>query len=180
MEIEQAAEDFRSATDELRRSVTLEAIARACGLPVDRVFRAMLVEASDANLPPPPSWREDLASLARERAAELVELADELEASAWAPATEQELEEIGSMILTRFEGIERPGEGGAAAENAGTGIDEPPALVEERQEDFEKRWDEIEKRRAERRKRRDERRRQQEEEISRLNQQFLRGIETVP
>jgi hypothetical protein len=180
MEIEQAADDFRSATDELRRSVTLEAIARACGLPVDRLFRAMLVEASDANLPPPPSWREDLASLARERAAELEELADELEASAWAPASEEELEEIGSLILNRFEGIGRPGEEGAAPESVGTGIDEPPALVEERQEDFEKRWEEIERRRAERRKRREDRKRQQEEEITRLNQQFLRGIEKFP
>jgi hypothetical protein len=156
MDLERAAEDFKRASDELRRPVTLEEIARECGVPVEDLRRAMLVEDSDAYRPPPPSWKEDLAYLARERAAELVELADELEASAWAPATKQELDEIGSIILNRFEGIRDPGDDTAVEEEGRAETDEPPAAIEERQEAFERKWAEIATRRADRKARREE------------------------
>jgi hypothetical protein len=174
MDFQKVAEDFKSASDELRRPVTLEEIARECGLSVDSLCRAMLFASSEAYLPPPMSWREDLAFLARARAAELVELADELEATAWAPATEEELEEIGSIILNRFESIKEPGGDGTLGMGEGTTPpDEPPTLIEERQEDFEKRWAEIEERRADRKK-------QREEESAKLNQLFLQGIKKAP
>ncbi len=169
MHVGKAAEDFKAASDELRRPVTLEDIARECGVTVEDLRHAMLVESSDAYVPPPRSWKGDLAYLARRRAAKLEELADELEASAWAPATKEELEEIGSMILTRFEKMEEPTSRPVATDVAREGPQEPPMAAEERQADFERRRIEIERRRADRRKR-------SEEETARLNEQFLRGL----
>ena len=155
MRLERLAEDFKGASDELRRPVTLQEIADECGVPVGELNRAMLAEGSEAYLPPPRFWKGDLAFLARQRAGELVELADELEASAFAPPSEDEVEEIGSMIAARFDQILQP--------------KEELAHIEKRREDFEARREEIEKRRA-------ARKRQQSENLDELNQMFLNGI----
>jgi hypothetical protein len=163
MDFEKAAGDFKAASDELRRPVTYQQMADECGVSVESMQRAMLWEGSDAYLPPPRFWKGDLAYLARQRAADLVELADELEASAWAPATEKELEELGSMILNKFDQIVQP-EGGS-----GDGLSDGPAEIERRRADFEERRAEIEKRRAERKE-------QRAEELSELDAMFKRGI----
>ena len=154
MDLEKAAEDFKTTSDELRRPVTLLEMANECGISVQSIERARLEEGSGAYLPPPRFWKGELAYLARERAAELVELADELEASAWAPATEEELEEIGSMILTEFDKITQPADGSADVEKRRVGIEERRADIEER--------------RADRKKRR-------AEELAELNAMFHRG-----
>jgi hypothetical protein len=152
MDFEKAAEDFKTASDELGRPLTHQEIANECRVSVESIQSAMLDEGSDGYQPPPQFWRGDLAYLARERAAELVELADELEASAWAPATEEELEEIGSMILTQFDQITQAADGLA---------------------DSEKRLADKEKRRADREKRR-------AEELAELNEMFRRGLGKAP
>ena len=97
--------------------------------------------------------------MARERAAELVELADELEASAWAPATEEELEEIGSMILTQLQQKTRPADELEASATADR---------EERRADWEKRKADREKRKADREKRK-------AEELAELDAMFHKG-----
>jgi hypothetical protein len=169
MDLEKAAEDFKTASDELRRPVTYLEMANECGISVESLQRAMLEESSQAYVPPPRFWKGDLAFLARQRAAELVELADELEASAWAPATEEELEEIGSMILTQFDQLIKPAEGSVHLRERRGDIEEQRPGFEERRADFENRRADIEKRREERKKRR-------AEELDELNQMFQRGI----
>lgn len=138
MGLEEAKNDLKIAADELLRSITLEQIAGECGVSVDALRRAMLEEGSEAYLPPPRFWRGDLAYLARERAAELVALANELEAVAWAPAEDEELEEIGSQILARFDRLIDSGE--------------EPADPEGGLADVEARWAEMGKKAAETKK----------------------------
>jgi hypothetical protein len=169
MYFEKAAEDFKTASDELRRPVTFQEMANECGVSVESLQRSMLAETSQAYLPPPRFWKGDLAHLARQRAAELVELADELEASAWAPVTEEELEEIGSMILTQFDQLIMPAERSA-------GMDDRPADVERRQAGFEERRADFEERRADIEQRRAERKKRRAEELDELNEMFRRGI----
>ncbi len=172
MDLEKATEDFKTASDELRRPVTLLEIANHCGISVESIQRAMLWEGSDAYLPPPRFWKGDLAYLARERAAELVELADELEASAWAPATEVELEEIGSMILTQIDQMIRPADGWADKKEPLADIEKrlvDMILPAEGSADTKERLADIEKRQADRKK-------QREEELDELNAMFRRGI----
>jgi hypothetical protein len=152
---EKVLEDFKAAADEVRRPVTLEEIATQCGVSLEHLHRSMLAEDSQAHLPPPRFWKGDLAYLARERAEQLVELADELEASVWGPVTDEELEEIGSMILDRFDKIIIP--------------DQEVEDLEKRRADFEARREEIEERRTERKK-------QRTESISELNEIFRRSI----
>lgn len=163
MDFEQIARDFTASVDELRRSITVHEIAKECGVTLESIQNAMLEEDSKAYVPPPRFWQGDLACLARERAEELVELADELEACAWAPATEEELEEIGSMILSKFDEILQPGAELAEVGNRREAIEDRLAEIEARRE-------EVEARRAERAKLRDE-------ELDELNAMFLRGIQ---
>ncbi len=134
MGLEEAKNDLKIAADELQKHISMEHIAGECGVTVDVLRRAMLDEGSEAYLPPPRFWRGDLAYLARERAAELVALANELEAIAWAPAEEEELEEIGSQILARFDRLIDPSE--------------EPGEPERGLEDVEARWAEIGKKAA--------------------------------
>jgi hypothetical protein len=138
MGLDEAKNDLKIAADELLRPITLDEIAGECGVSVDSFRRSMLDEGSEAYVPPPRFWRGDLAYLARERAAELVALANELEAIAWAPAEEEELEEIGSQILARFDQLIEP-------ENEA--VDSESGL-----EDVEARWAEIGKKKAKGRK----------------------------
>ena len=135
-----ASEDFKTAADELGRPITHQEMADECAVSVWSIRQAMLEEGSEGYLSPPRFWKGDLAYLARERAAELMELADELEASAGAPATEEELEEIGSMILSQLQEKTRP----ADELEAGATVDR-----EERRADREERRADREKRRAE-------------------------------
>jgi len=161
MKFERIAEDFRTAADEVRRPITMLDIAKECGVSLESLQNAMLDESSSAYEPPPRFWHGDLACLARERADELVELADELEAKAWAPASEEELEEIGSMILSKFDEI--------LATSDNSDVEARREKIEDRLADIERRREEVEARRAERARRR-------EEEIAKLNEAFLRGI----
>ena len=147
MDFKRAAEDFKTAAEELGRGVTHEEIAKESAVSVQSIQRAMLEEDSESYRYPPRFWKGDLAYLARERAAELVELADELEASAWAPATEEELEELGSMIFSELQVRTQPEDGLDIISLA-----------------------EMEKRRADREKRR-------EEELAELNELFRKGLE---
>lgn len=161
MDIKKAAEDIKTAADVLGKTVSRQEMAIECGISLDHLQRAFLDENSSAYRPPPRFWKGDLAHLARERAAELVELADILEASAWAPATEEELEEIGNSILTQFEKVVRPVEGASDAQ------------IE---------WDKVEKRRKERERRmaeRAEKDKEYTEELEELNEMFRRGIKSV-
>jgi hypothetical protein len=161
MDIKRATEDIKTAADVLGKTISRQEMASECGVSLDDLQRAFLVEGSDAYRPPPQFWKGDLACLARERAAELVELADILEADAWAPATEEELEEIGNSILTQFEIIAQPVEGA------------PDVQVE---------WDRVEKRRKEKERRmaeRAERDEERAEELEELNEMFRRGIKRM-
>ena len=158
MDIKNAAEDIKFAADVLGKTISRQEMANECGVSLDDLHRAFLVEGTSAYRPPPPFWKGDFAHLARERAAELAELADILEASAWAPATEEELEEIGNIILNQFEEIARPVGGGSDAQ------------IE---------WEEVEKRRRERERRmaeRADREKERAEELEELNEMFRRGI----
>jgi len=161
MDIKQAAEDIKVAADVLGKAISREAMAAECGVTLEDFQWAFLDESSDAYRPPPPFWKGDLAYLARRRAAELVELADLLESSAWAPATEEELEEIGNAILTQFDKIAKPVEGA------------PDVQIE---------WDEVEERRKEREGRMLEmakRDKERAEALEELNKMFRRGIKRM-
>jgi hypothetical protein len=74
--------DFRTATDVLSPCVTQEAIAKAANVHADSIRRARYPKDSPHHRSPPRSWPHLLARLARERAAELNEVADQLEAEA--------------------------------------------------------------------------------------------------
>ncbi len=70
---------IRDAIDELGRRVTHEEIAAALGVSVASVRQYRLATDAKAHRSPPRTWKQVLAALARERANELVTLADELE-----------------------------------------------------------------------------------------------------
>lgn len=69
--------DFKEATDQLTRCPTLADVAEACGVAPNTVRRARMT--GEGSRPAPDNWRPALAKLARSRAAELEELAEELE-----------------------------------------------------------------------------------------------------
>ena len=72
--------DFREATDTATETcITLADIADAAGVPHQSLRRARLDPGTDSYRSPPVGWESAIAKLARERAAELVELAEELE-----------------------------------------------------------------------------------------------------
>jgi hypothetical protein len=71
--------NFKTATDRLSAAkITADDIADACGVVRNTIARARLNPSSPAYRSPPENWQEVLARLARERAEELVALADEL------------------------------------------------------------------------------------------------------
>lgn len=72
--------DFRDATDRITSlCVTLDDVAEAVGRAGITVRQARLSPDASGYRNPPPGWPEALARLARERAAALVTLADELD-----------------------------------------------------------------------------------------------------
>lgn len=74
--------DYRAATDRIAAlNITHETIAQAQATALNMVARARMDPTSADYRKPPPDWRAVLARLARERAAALIELADELEAN---------------------------------------------------------------------------------------------------
>ena len=76
--------DFKEATDRaIETCVTLADIGVATGVSHQTVRRARLDPGKSAGSfrPPPDGWESAIAKLARERAAELVKLARELEGS---------------------------------------------------------------------------------------------------
>ena len=70
--------DFREAIDRLGERVTHEQAARALGVSVASVRQYRLPPEANAHRSAPPGWAEALARLARERARELSQLADDL------------------------------------------------------------------------------------------------------
>ena len=71
--------DFIQASDALTDCRTHDHIAVAAGVSVQTVRQARLAPDHPNNRPPPPGWQKAIAKLARERAGDLVKLADELE-----------------------------------------------------------------------------------------------------
>ena len=72
--------DFRDASDRATGAcITLADIAEAAGTAPQTLRRARMDPTSTGYRPPPSGWESVLAKLARERAAELVKLAEELE-----------------------------------------------------------------------------------------------------
>lgn len=71
--------DFAEATDRLIACHSLKDVAEAAGANYQTVRQARLAPDHPNNRPPPDGWPAAIAKLARERAAELVELAEELE-----------------------------------------------------------------------------------------------------
>ena len=71
--------DFRAATDQLFARVTAADLAETIGVTQNSVARARVDSGSTAHRSPPPGWAGGVARLARERAAELLRLAEALE-----------------------------------------------------------------------------------------------------
>ena len=75
--------NFRSATDVLGYCISHNEMAKAMGVVRNSVARARLSPRSRNVRTPPAAWEKAIAKLARERAGELVKLAEELEGGAW-------------------------------------------------------------------------------------------------
>jgi hypothetical protein len=71
--------DFRTALDLLSPCVSEAAIAAAAGVSAASVQQARLPEGSADHHAPPDDWERILARLARERARDLLAVADELD-----------------------------------------------------------------------------------------------------
>lgn len=72
--------DFSEATDRATRTcITLADVAAAAGVSHHQVRRARLDPGTSSYRSPPDGWEQAIAGLARARATELVELAEELE-----------------------------------------------------------------------------------------------------
>jgi hypothetical protein len=71
--------DFTAATDRLTACPSHNDVAREAGVSVQTIRQARLAPDHPNNRPPPGNWEPVVAKLARARAAELVELAEELE-----------------------------------------------------------------------------------------------------
>lgn len=69
--------DFKTATDRLTERVTLDEIARECGVSMNLIQRARLEGPSKRT--PPAGWEAAVARIARRRGGGLLELAEELE-----------------------------------------------------------------------------------------------------
>ena len=73
--------DFEEATDRLMSCHSLRDVAEAAGTGYHGVRQARLASDHPNRRPPPKGWEEAIATLARERSAELQRLAEELERS---------------------------------------------------------------------------------------------------
>ena len=72
--------NFKQATERaISTCITLADIAGGSGATHHSIRRARLDPDTDSYRPPPPGWEGAIAKLARERAGELTELAEELE-----------------------------------------------------------------------------------------------------
>lgn len=75
--------DFTTATDRLTACPTHQDIADTAGwTSVQTVRQARLDPSSSSYRKPPDGWQAAIAQLARERAGELLELAEELDSQA--------------------------------------------------------------------------------------------------
>ncbi len=71
---------FRDVTDELTSCCRLSDVADALGVSYGLVKQARMRDTSSPSYrSPPKAWREGLAKLARQRAKELEQLAEQLE-----------------------------------------------------------------------------------------------------
>jgi hypothetical protein len=70
--------DFRTATGRLSPCVTQESIAEAAGTSLATIKQARADPMKPSWRPPPAGWQAILARLARERAGEVVVVAEEL------------------------------------------------------------------------------------------------------
>ena len=70
---------FKEDSDRLRRSVTLSMLADTLGVAQNTILRARMDRQNPNARSAPPGWEKGIAKLARERASQLVRLADELE-----------------------------------------------------------------------------------------------------
>ena len=72
--------DFKEATDRITELCpTLDDVAATLNRDPSSIRKARLARASTGYRSPPPEWQPGIAKLARERAAGLVKLAEELE-----------------------------------------------------------------------------------------------------
>ena len=71
--------DFREGSSRLTERVTLADIASETGMSHQSILQARLDPAKDGHRSPPTNWPAAIVKLARERAAELLKLAEELE-----------------------------------------------------------------------------------------------------
>lgn len=73
---------FREAMQELVKRVTQQDVAREMGVSFYTIRQATYLADASAYRTPPKGWEAVVARLARERAGELLRLADELEEEA--------------------------------------------------------------------------------------------------
>ena len=71
--------DLSEGIDRLVACPTQGTISDALGIDVQRIRQARLAEGHPNRRPAPDGWEKPIAKLARERAGELVKLAEELE-----------------------------------------------------------------------------------------------------
>jgi hypothetical protein len=71
--------DFKRATDRLTVCVSHVDIAEAAGVSVQLIRQARVDPTSDSYRNPPNGWQRIVARLARQRAKELIALADDVE-----------------------------------------------------------------------------------------------------
>ncbi len=70
---------FKNATDRLTECVRLADVAEELDVAENSIARARMDATSPNSRNPPPGWQAAIAKLARARAAELLELAEELD-----------------------------------------------------------------------------------------------------
>jgi hypothetical protein len=70
---------YYEATGALTRAISFAELARALRRSEGRVLRARLVKDTDRHGRPPPYWPRAVARLARQRAMDLLALAEEIE-----------------------------------------------------------------------------------------------------
>ena len=71
--------DFNTACDHLTNCPTHDDIARAAEIGLQTVRQARMDATATGYRSPPAGWEKAIAKLARERATELLDLAEELE-----------------------------------------------------------------------------------------------------
>ena len=71
--------NFKDASDNLTACVTLFRISETVGVAENTVLRARMDPDNPNARSAPPGWEKAITKLARERAGELVKLAEELE-----------------------------------------------------------------------------------------------------